>query len=220
MIRDVPGIGMTSQRTRGRLLNQLRELGIASKPVLDVIGRVPRHVFVQEALASRAYENTALPIGHGQTISQPYTVARMTELILEGGEPRSVLEVGSGCGYQTAVLSCLVNKVYAIERIGHLKTEAEQRLRSLGARNVFFRHGDGFKGWMERAPFDAILVAAAPTDVPDPLLKQLAVGGRMVIPVGDDAGQKLLLIKRTGTHQYQRDVVEGARFVPFVGGIL
>ena len=157
------GIGMTSARTRDRLIARLREQGIANPLVLERIRSVPRHVFMDEALASRAYEDTALPIGHGQTISQPYIVARMTEALLEGGTPRKVLEVGTGCGYQTAVLAPLVTTVYSVERIAALQVRARRVLRDLRIANVFMRHGDGFEGWPPYAPYDGILVAAAAT---------------------------------------------------------
>src|SRR5690606_18203037 len=169
------GIGMTSLRTRDRLVQRLREQGITNLPVLDRIRNVPRHIFVDEALGTRAYEDTALPIGFGQTISQPYLVARMTEALLEGGPLLNVLQVGTGCGYQTAVLAPLVDKLYTIERIEPLITRAKQRLKELGIRNVRFRHGDGSLGWKTHAPYDGILVAAAPLVLPEALLKQLKV---------------------------------------------
>src|SRR5450755_2059374 len=167
------GIGMTSARTRDRLVQRLRDQGITNLAVLDRIRNLPRHIFVDEALSSRAYEDTALPIGFGQTISQPYIVARMTEALLEGGPLSRVLEVGTGCGYQTAVLSPLVTTLYTIERIGPLLERAKERLKELGIKNVRFRHGDGSLGWKAQGPFDAILVAAAPLSVPGALLQQL-----------------------------------------------
>src|SRR5690349_16631984 len=178
------GIGMTSARTRERLVNRLREKGIRNEAVLARIRDVPRHLFVDEALATRAYEDDALPIGLGQTISQPYIVARMTEALIEGGAPRKVLEIGAGCGYQTAVLSPLVSFIYSVERIGALLDRARQQANALGLRNVQFKHGDGFKGWVGHAPYDGIIMAAAPQEIPEPLLRQLAVGGRLVAPVG------------------------------------
>ena len=212
------GIGMTSQRTRDRLITRLVEMGIKSRDVLDVIKNTPRHIFVDEALASRAYENTALPIGYNQTISQPYIVARMTEALLEGGRPKSVLEVGTGCGYQTAILAQLADKVYSIERIDALVKKARATLTTLKLHNVRLKHGDGNRGWCEYAPFDGILVAAAPTGVPEKLLQQLAVNGRLIIPVGRAGEQKLLLIKRTetGFEEQQLDMVS---FVPMLEGV-
>src|SRR6478735_6699733 len=180
------GIGMTSARTRDRLVQRLRDQGITNLAVLDRIRNVPRHIFVDEALGSRAYEDTALPIGHGQTISQPFIVARMTEALLENASPRKVLEVGTGCGYQTAVLAPLIVTLYSIERISALQQRARRALRDLKIRNVHLRHGDGFEGWAAYAPFDGILVAAAAHSVPRQLLDQLGNGGRLIIPVGPD----------------------------------
>jgi protein-L-isoaspartate(D-aspartate) O-methyltransferase len=211
------GIGMTSLRTRDRLVQRLREQGITSLTVLDRIRNVPRHIFVDEALGSRAYEDTALPIGFGQTISQPYIVARMTEALLEGGLLERVLEVGTGCGYQTAVLSPLVLKLYTIERIEPLITRAKQRLKELGIRNVRFRHGDGTAGWKAHAPFDGILVAAAPLTVPEGLLKQLKVGGRLIVPVGPEGEQELLRFTRR-EQRVDREVLGPVAFVPLLGG--
>jgi protein-L-isoaspartate(D-aspartate) O-methyltransferase len=218
---DTQGIGMTSARTRDRLVQRLREGGITSEVVLERIRTVPRHLFVDEALASRAYEDSALPIGHGQTISQPYVVALMTQALVEpadGAPPlRKVLEVGTGCGYQTAVLSPLVRQLFSIERIGALLTATRARLKALGVDNVRFRHGDGFEGWPGQAPFDGIIVAAAPADVPAALLEQLAPGGRLVIPVGPPGGQDLVRYTRRdgGVH---REVLERVSFVPFLEG--
>ncbi|MGH8369780.1 MAG: protein-L-isoaspartate(D-aspartate) O-methyltransferase [Gammaproteobacteria bacterium] len=214
------GIGMTSARTRERLVARLKEQGIRSAPVLNLIRSTPRHVFVDEALASRAYEDTALPIGHGQTISQPYIVARMTEALLTGGVPGVVLEVGTGCGYQTAVLAALVKQVYTVERIMPLQQRARQTLNGLGIRNVRFRHADGGWGWPNHAPYDGILVTAAPDEVPAVLLEQLAPGGRMVIPVGAQGGtQELLLITRRDETRYERETLEKVSFVPLLGGL-
>ena len=215
---DLRGIGMTSQRTRDRLISRLVEMGIKSREVLDVIKNTPRHIFVDEALASRAYENTALPIGFNQTISQPYIVARMTEALLGGAPRKKVLEIGTGCGYQTAVLARLVGKVYSIERIAALFNRARQRLLSLRIHNVRLKHGDGNRGWPEHAPYDGIMVAAAPVGVPEVLLQQLASAGRLVIPVGMSGQQKLLLITRTesGYHEEQLDLVS---FVPMQEGV-
>jgi protein-L-isoaspartate(D-aspartate) O-methyltransferase len=212
------GIGMTSARTRDRLIARLREQGITDNEVLERIRSVPRHVFVDEALASRAYEDTALPIGHGQTISQPYIVARMTQALLEGGKPRKVLEVGTGCGYQTAVLAPLVVNVYSVERIAALQLKARRVLRDLRISNVYMKHGDGFEGWAAHAPFDGIIVAAASYAVPPALLEQLADGGRLVIPVGSDREQQLLRITRRG-ERYEREVLGAVVFVPLLQGL-
>ena len=178
------GIGMTSQRTRARLVERLYEQGITDVRVLEVIRSTPRHLFLDEALAHRAYEDAALPIGFNQTLSQPYIVARMTELLLAGGRPKRVLEIGTGSGYQAAVLTDLGVKVATIEIVEPLAREAAERLQRLGYRDVATRVGDGYHGWAERAPFDAIVVTAAASHVPPPLVRQLKPGGRMVIPVG------------------------------------
>jgi protein-L-isoaspartate(D-aspartate) O-methyltransferase len=209
---------MTSARTRERLVARLREQGITDNEVLERIRSVPRHMFVDEALASRAYEDTALPIGHGQTISQPYIVARMTQSLLEAGKPRKVLEVGTGCGYQTAVLAPLVATLYSIERIAVLQVKARQILRDLRITNVYMKHGDGFEGWAAYAPFDGIIVAAAAYAVPPALLEQLADGGRLVIPVGNDREQQLLRITRRGD-RYEREVLGPVIFVPLLQGL-
>ncbi len=211
------GIGMTSARTRDRLVQRLREQGIANLAVLERIRNVPRHIFVDEALGSRAYEDTALPIGYGQTISQPYIVARMTEALLAAGAADSVLEVGTGCGYQTAVLAPLVARLYTIERIEPLLARARERLRELGVRNVRFRHGDGTLGWRAHAPFDGILVAAAPLTVPEALVKQLRVGGRLVVPVGPEGEQELVRFTRR-EQGVQRESLGAVAFVPLLGG--
>src|SRR5215472_2482192 len=215
------GIGMTSARTRDRLVQRLREQGIANLAVLDRIRNVPRHIFVDEALGSRAYEDTALPIGFGQTISQPYIVARMTEALLEGGPPGgphgNVLEVGTGCGYQTAVLAPLVTHLYTIERIEPLLTRARERLKELGVKNVRFRHGDGSLGWKAHAPYDGILVAAAPLTVPDALLKQLRVGGRLIVPLGPEGEQELIRFTRR-EQRIERESLGAVAFVPLLGG--
>ncbi|TLZ27409.1 MAG: protein-L-isoaspartate(D-aspartate) O-methyltransferase [Gammaproteobacteria bacterium] len=211
------GIGMTSARTRDRLVQRLREQGIANLAVLDRIRNVPRHIFVDEALGSRAYEDTALPIGYGQTISQPYIVARMTEALLAAGAADSVLEVGTGCGYQTAVLAPLVARLYTIERIEPLLARARARLRELGVRNVRFRHGDGTLGWRAHAPFDGILVAAAPLTVPEALIRQLRVGGRLLVPIGPEGEQELVRITRR-EQGVQRESLGAVAFVPLLGG--
>ncbi len=210
------GIGMTSQRTRDRLVQRLRTEGIRNPAVLDAIGATPRHLFVDEALASRAYEDTALPIGLGQTISQPYIVARMTELLLEVS-PGKVLEVGTGSGYQAAVLARLVDKVYSTERIEELASQARQRFRKLGYRNVRTQHSDGTWGWPQFAPFDAIIVTAGGEEIPQALLEQLAVGGRLVMPLGGRTRQTLVTVTRTPT-VYEREDLEPVVFVPLIGG--
>ena len=211
------GIGMTSARTRDRLVQRLREQGIRNPAVLDRIRNVPRHIFVDEALASRAYEDTALPIGYGQTISQPYIVARMTEALLEGGPLFNVLEVGTGCGYQTAVLAPLVDKLYSIERIEPLLKRAKERIRELGVKNVRFRHGDGYRGWPTHAPYDGMLVAAAPLRVPDTLLEQLKVGGRLIVPVGPEGAQELVRFTRR-EQKIERQNLGPVAFVPLLEG--
>lgn len=209
------GIGMTSQRTRDRLVERLREEGIRNLRVLETLRGVPRHLFVDEALASRAYEDTSLPIGHGQTISQPYIVARMTELVMERG-PRKVLEIGTGSGYQAAVLSHLVEIVYSTERIEPLVTQARARFRRLGYRNIRARHSDGTWGWPEVQPFDAIIVTAGGAEIPEALLTQLAVGGVLVMPVGGRNGQVLTRVIRT-EDVFERVDFEPVNFVPLIG---
>ena len=212
------GIGMTSQRTRDRLVERLRERGIRNEQVLEVIRRTPRHLFVDEALATRAYEDTALPIGFRQTISQPYTVARMTEILLAGERPiQKVLEIGTGSGYQGAILAQLVARVYSVERIRDLHLRTRDLIRRLDYRNFFMRHTDGTWGWPEQAPFDAIIATAAADDIPQALLEQLAEGGRLLIPVGDNAQQRLCLVERNG-NVFERSEVEAVSFVPFCPG--
>jgi len=213
------GIGMTSQRTRERLVQTLRSQGIRDPNVLDVIRRTPRHLFVDEALASRAYEDTALPIGRGQTISRPYTVARMTEVLLEDAELSAVLEVGTGSGYQAAVLSQLVERVYSVERIEVLLTTARRRFYELHLRNIRLRHGDGNLGFPEAAPFDGIIVTAAADAAPTALLGQLRLGGRLVMPIGAARDQMLVRIVRTESG-FERELLEPASFVPLLGGLL
>jgi protein-L-isoaspartate(D-aspartate) O-methyltransferase len=214
------GVGMTSLRTRERLIQRLREQGVTNMRVLDVLLNTPRHIFLDEALAHRAYEDTALPIGHGQTISQPYIVARMTEVLLgaAGGKLNKVLEVGTGSGYQTSVLAQLVPNVYSVERIKPLQDKARERLRQLGLRNVQFRHADGGFGWPEAGPYDGILSTAAPQAVPDELLKQLAPGGVLVIPVGGREQQLHLILRDGEGENYVTQILEPVKFVPFLSG--
>jgi len=214
---EVSGIGMTSQRTRERMVLRLAEQGIRSSAVLEAMRQVPRHLFLDEAMAHRAYEDVALPIGYQQTLSQPYIVARMTELLLETEVPARVLEIGSGSGYQTAVLAALVEEVFGLERVKPLLQASRRRLRQLRIRNVHLRHGDGFEGWATLAPFDGILCAAAPAEVPEALLGQLAPGGRLVIPVGTRE-QHLVVVERT-EQGFERRQVEAVRFVPLVHGL-
>jgi len=217
---DRQGIGMTSARTRERLVQRLASNGITSEVVLERIRMVPRHLFIDEALASRAYEDSALPIGQGQTISQPYIVALMTQALIGNGEardPGKVLEVGTGCGYQTAVLSPLVGQLFTIERIASLQRAARQRLSGLGFANVRYRHGDGFEGWPGQAPFDGILVAAAPEEVPPALLEQLAPEGRLIIPFGAPGRQELVRFTRRGS-EIEREHLCWVTFVPLVEG--
>lgn len=214
---DVRGIGMTSQRTRLRLIDRLKADGIGDERVLQAMTDTPRHLFVDEALAHRAYEDTALPIGFNQTLSRPYIVARMTELVLQHGAPNRILELGTGSGYQTAILSNLVGEIYSVERIKPLLDKARARLRQLRIRNVRCKHGDGFEGWAEFAPFDVILSAAAPESVPEILLSQLAPGGILLLPVGGDS-QKLVLVRST-PDGFEETVIEDVLFVPMRGGV-
>lgn len=211
------GSGMTSMRTRERLVCRLREDGITDENVLGAIRSVPRHIFVEEALATRAYEDIALPIGMGQTISQPFIVALMTQVIVASPTPSRVLEIGTGCGYQTAVLASLVARVYTVERIEVLLTRARQRLRALEVDNVWFKHGDGNAGWPECAPFDAVLATAAPPRLPDNLVEQLVVGGRLVIPIGDSRRQWLKVFTRTESG-VEEDTIADVSFVPMLRG--
>ena len=211
------GIGMTSQRTRERLIQRLMDQGITRFEVLEAIRSVPRHLFVDEALAHRSYEDMALPIGYGQTLSQPYVVARMSELALGQGRPRKVLELGSGSGYQTAILASLVDEICAIERIKPLLERARKQLRALRVRNVRLRHGDGLDGWASEAPFDLILGAAAPERLPTQLLEQLAPEGRLILPVGSER-QQLMIVTRTA-EGYVEEVIEEVNFVPMVRGV-
>jgi protein-L-isoaspartate(D-aspartate) O-methyltransferase len=211
------GIGMTSARTRDRLVRRLKDQGIRAPAVLEQVRNVPRHLFVDEALASRAYEDTALPIGLGQTISQPYVVARMTEALLDGFTGETILEIGTGCGYQTAVLSPLVKRIYTVERIPELLRKTRQRLRDLDIYNVQFRPGDGWEGWPKYAPYDGIIVTAAAPQLPERLLEQLAPGGRLIIPVGNPGMQDLAMITKRNDH-YEQVSLGAVSFVPLVKG--
>lgn len=211
---------MTSQRTRERLVQRLKDQGITNQRVLDVIRTTPRHIFLDEAMAHRAYEDTALPIGFSQTISQPYIVALMTQILLSLGPRKRVLEIGTGSGYQTAVLAPLVEKVFSVERIKPLQDKARIRLRSLGFRNVRFNHSDGGFGWPEYGPFDGIISAAAPEEIPNELLLQMAPDAILVIPVGSGSVQDLRVVVRKGdTMEFQETVVESVRFVPLLSGV-
>lgn len=212
------GIGMTSQRTRERLIKRLQDEGIKNNDVLASILKTPRHLFMDEALASRAYEDTALPIGFGQTISQPYIVARMTEAILSAGPVEKVLEIGTGSGYQCAILSHLVTHVYAMERIGALVDQARMRFQKLGLRNISLRRGNGYNGWKSSAPFDAIVVTAAPEEVPQELINQVRTGGKIVIPVGPKGEQTLYLLTKTQAGM-DRVVLDYVSFVPLLDDV-
>jgi protein-L-isoaspartate(D-aspartate) O-methyltransferase len=214
---DRRGIGMTSARTRDRLVKRLINHGIRSNAVLEQIRNVPRHLFVDEALSSRAYEDTALPIGLGQTISQPYVVARMTEALLDGFDGEKVLEVGTGCGYQTAILAPLVKNIYTIERLPDLLRRAKRRLRELDIYNVQFRPGDGWEGWPKYAPYDGILVAAAAPALPEGLLSQMTPQGRLIMPVGPAGRQELLMVTRQDDH-FEQISLGTVSFVPLVRG--
>jgi protein-L-isoaspartate(D-aspartate) O-methyltransferase len=217
MRADLDGIGMTSRRTRERMIERLQAQGILNPRVLEAMAKVPRHLFVDEALASRAYEDTALPIGFGQTISQPYTVARLTELVIGHRHPDKVLEVGTGSGYQTAILAHLAKMVYTVERIEALQKKARLRLYHLKIYNIKYAHCDGSWGWPKYAPYDAIAVTAAAWEVPEALLQQLKPGGVLVIPVKQGAMQVLKRITRTATG-YAVEDIERVRFVPLRGG--
>lgn len=218
---NLEGRGMTSRRTRERLIERLMDQGISDFRVLDAIRNTPRHIFLDEALSHRAYEDTALPIGYSQTLSQPYIVARMTEILLSLGPRESVLEIGTGSGYQTAILCALFEKVYSVERIRPLQEKARERLRLLKHRNVFLRHSDGGMGWPDKGPFDAIISTAAPVAVPRELLAQLAPNGILVIPVGPDGQQELQMITREGdSEQFTTRALEKVRFVPLVSGTM
>ncbi|MBV1776260.1 protein-L-isoaspartate(D-aspartate) O-methyltransferase [Burkholderiaceae bacterium DAT-1] len=217
MKHQFSGIGMTSARTRGRMVERLRSQGIRDEGVLATMGAVPRHIFVDSALEHRAYDDVSLPIGLGQTISQPYIVARMIELALGSGKRERVLEIGSGCGYQTTILSQLYKTVYAVERLSHLCDKSRLKLRELNINNVRLRHGDGFLGASDAAPFDAIVMAAATPYIPDALLEQLSMGGRIVFPLGN-AEQELRMIERTPQGMVESRL-EKVKFVPMIPGI-
>ncbi|MEY8206069.1 MAG: protein-L-isoaspartate(D-aspartate) O-methyltransferase [Bermanella sp.] len=208
---------MTSQRTRDRLVGRLIEQGIRNPEVLAVMAETPRHIFVDEALSHRAYEDTALPIGFAQTISRPYIVAKMTELLLNSGPLHSVLEIGTGCGYQTLVLSQLAQRIYSVERIEGLQKKARQRLSLLRVNNVRFKHADGNWGWPQEGPYDAILSAAAPETIPQQLTQQLNIGGRLIMPVGVGDDQQLTLVTRT-EDGYKKEILEAVKFVPMLSG--
>ena len=212
------GIGMTSQRTRERLVEQLQVLGVQDPRVLAVMRSTARHLFLDEALAHRAYEDKSLPIGHNQTLSRPYTVARMSELLLASCSAKKVLEVGTGSGYQTCVLAQLVPRLFTMELSEPLLNRAKLRLEAMAIHNVIYRHGDGYEGWPDREPFDGIMVTAAPLQVPQALQWQLSEGGCMIIPVGDN-NQYLLKITRSGNH-FSKQKIEAANFVPLVNGLL
>lgn len=211
---------MTSQRTRERLIQRLREQGIRNQRVLDVMRMTPRHIFLDEALAHRAYEDTALPIGYSQTLSQPYVVARMTEILLADLRPEKVLEIGTGSGYQATILAQLVDRVFTVERLNPLLQKAKERFRRLGLRNVTAELSDGSFGWQKHAPYDAIMSTAAPEAVPHDLLMQLAPDGRLVIPVGGGEIQDLRVLQRKGdTLEFEESIAERVRFVPLLGGL-
>ncbi|MEI7612564.1 MAG: protein-L-isoaspartate(D-aspartate) O-methyltransferase [Betaproteobacteria bacterium] len=217
MNRAVPGLGMTSQRTRARMIERLRNEGIRNERVLSAIAAVPRHAFVEEALASRAYEDSALPLGFSQTISQPFIVARMLELLLEGRELGKTLEIGAGCGYQSAVLAQLTHDVYAVERIEPLLAKAKENLRTIQQFRVRLKYADGHLGLPEAAPFDTIIVAAAASTVPQPLLQQLALGGKMLLPLGTGV-QNLLMVERRN-EGFVETRLDSVRFVPLLSGL-
>jgi protein-L-isoaspartate(D-aspartate) O-methyltransferase len=213
------GEGMTSQRARDRLVTRLKEEGIKDPRVIDVIRNVPRHHFIDQALHSRAYENTALPIGHGQTISQPWVVARMSEALLEFGVPQKVLEIGTGSGYQATVLAGLVPQVFTVERIEELLRQARRRFRQLGLTQIRSRHDDGKLGWPDEAPFDAIILTAAGDTVPTQLLDQLSPTGVLVAPVGSPSSQTLIRMRGDGNGDFTQEELAAVSFVPLLGGI-
>jgi protein-L-isoaspartate(D-aspartate) O-methyltransferase len=213
----ISGIGMTSQRTRMRMVERLRDQGVKDEQVLAAMLDIPRHIFVDEALSSRAYDDVSLPIGFGQTISNPFTVARMVELARGGRPLEKVLEIGTGCGYQAAVLSRVARGVYSVERLAGLLSKARVRLRELGIRNVKVKHGDGHAGLKEVGPFDAIVIAAAATHLPELLTEQLAQGGRLVLPLGTRE-QRLVLVERNADG-FTQSVLDEVKFVPMIAGV-
>lgn len=217
MVAELQGIGMTSRRTRLRLIQRLREAGIQDERVLAVMGDVPRHIFLDEALSHRAYEDTSLPIGYSQTLSQPYIVARMTEILMQHN-PTRVLELGTGSGYQTAILAHLVDLVFSVERIKPLQDRARDRLRQLNLRNTLLKHADGGMGWPEKGPFDGIMLTAAPKDVPAELKVQLADGGVIVAPVGESEQTLVKMVRRGDSFETTR--IEAVNFVPLLGGVI
>ena len=218
-LKSIPrGIGMTSQGTRNRLVQRLRNHGIRDEKVLNAIATIPRHEFVDEALSSRAYEDTALPIGLSQTISQPWVVAKMTEAILDSGAPQKVLEVGTGSGYQAAIMACLVPKVFTVERIEELLKLARRRFHKLGLHNIYTRYSDGHLGWPSQAPFDGIIVTAAASGIPSELIQQLRIGGVLVAPVESRGMQRLLAIRRT-EEGFEEEDLGGVIFVPMLSGL-
>jgi protein-L-isoaspartate(D-aspartate) O-methyltransferase len=216
---DLKGEGMTSQRARDRLAANLKEGGIHDPRVIDVIRNTPRHHFIDQALHSRAYENTALPIGHGQTISQPWVVARMTEALIEFGMPQKVLEIGTGSGYQAAVLAALVPQVFTVERIEELLRQARRRFRQLGLTNLRSRYDDGKLGWPDEAPFDAIILTAAGDTIPSRILDQLSPTGVLVAPVGSPSRQTLIRMRGDGQGDFVQEELGAVSFVPLLGGI-
>jgi protein-L-isoaspartate(D-aspartate) O-methyltransferase len=218
-LKTIPqGIGMTSQGTRNRLVQRLRNNGIHDEKVLKAIATIPRHEFVDEALSSRAYEDTALPIGLSQTISQPWVVAKMTEAILDSGAPQKVLEVGTGSGYQAAIMACLVPKVFTVERIEELLKLARRRFHKLGLHNIYTRYSDGHLGWPSQAPFDGIIVTAAASGIPSELIQQLRIGAVLVAPIESRGMQRLLAIRRT-EEGFEEEDLGGVIFVPMLSGL-
>ncbi len=217
MNNRIAGIGMTSQRTRMRMIERLRDQGVKDELVLQAMAEIPRHLFVDEALASRAYDDVSLPIGFGQTISNPYIVARMVELARGGRTLDKVLEIGTGCGYQAAVLSRVAREVYSLERLAGLLSKARVRLRDLGLRNIKLKHGDGHAGLKEQGPFDAIVMAAAATHLPETLVAQLVEGGRLVLPLGTRE-QRLVLVERNA-EGFAQTLLDAVKFVPMIAGM-
>lgn len=217
---NLKGIGMTSQRTRDRMVLRLREQGITHDELLQTMSILPRHIFVDDALSHRAYEDVSLPIGSNQTISQPWVVAKMTERLLKMPQrPKRLLEVGTGSGYQTALLAQLFDEIFTLERIGSFQVRVKARFDALELHNIHMLHGDGFLGWPESAPYDAIIVTAAPVDIPQPLIDQLRPGGCMLLPVGETYDQKLVQLTRTA-QGYESEVLAPVRFVPLVEGVV